>query len=91
MHHSFIVPVQISLHWQHSRAYAGGGLGVQTPPIGPSTKMHNKEKITFLALLRLFFFAMTWTSTQFKATFETFKSFFGEGGVNLSKIELTNQ
>ena len=25
------------------------------PPIGQSTKMHNKENTTFLALLRLFF------------------------------------
>ena len=33
------------------------------PPIGLSTKMHNKENITFLALLSLFFFTMTWTST----------------------------
>ena len=72
------------------RAYAGG-LGVQAPPIGSSTKMYNKEKITFLALLSQFFFAMTWTPTRFKATFETFKSFFWEGGVNLSKTELTNQ
>ena len=49
-----------------------GGLGVQAPPIGLSTKMHNKENITFLALLILFF-AMTWTSTWFKATFEAFR------------------
>ena len=33
----------------------GGVLGVQTPPIGLSTKMLNKENITFLALLSLFF------------------------------------
>ena len=32
----------------------GGVLGVQTPPIDLSTKMHNKENITFLALLILF-------------------------------------
>ena len=32
-----------------------GGLGVQTPPIGLSTKMHSKENITFLAHLSLFF------------------------------------
>ena len=39
------------------------GLGVQPPPpIGLSTKMHNKQNITFLALLSLFF-AMTWTPT----------------------------
>ena len=33
------------------------------PPIGLSDKMHNKENITFLALLSLFFFfffAVTW-------------------------------
>ena len=28
-----------------------GVLGVQTPPIGLSTKMHSKENIMFLALL----------------------------------------
>ena len=42
----------------HSRAYArggGGGLGLETPAIGLSTKMHSKENITFLALLSLFF------------------------------------
>ena len=34
----------------------GGVLGVQPPPpIGLSTKMHNKENISFLALLNLFF------------------------------------
>ena len=33
----------------------GGVCGSTPPPNGPSTKMHNKEKITFLALLRLFF------------------------------------
>ena len=37
-----------------SRAYARGG-GVQTSPIGMSTKMHIKENITFLALLSLLF------------------------------------
>ena len=31
------------------------GGGVQTSPIGMSTKMHNKENITFLALLSLLF------------------------------------
>ena len=47
----------------YSRVYAGGGLGVQTPPIGLLTKMHNKENITFLAFLSLFFcndMAPTW-------------------------------
>ena len=34
----------------------GRVLGVQTPLIGLSTKMHNKENIMFLALLSLFFF-----------------------------------
>ena len=34
----------------------GRGLGAQPPPpIGLSTKMHNKENVTFLALLSLFF------------------------------------
>ena len=66
----------------------GGGVGVQTPSIGLSTKMHNKENITFLALLSLFFFAMTWTSTYFKLTFETLRVSWGG---NLSKIKLTNQ
>ena len=33
----------------------GGFWGFKPPPIGPSTKMHYKEKITFLALLSLFF------------------------------------
>ena len=33
----------------------GGALGVQTPPIGLSTKMHRKENITFLEHLSLFF------------------------------------
>ena len=28
------------------------------PPIGLSTKMRNKENITFLALMRLFFFLL---------------------------------
>ena len=32
-----------------------GGFGGSNPPIGLSTKMHNKENITFLALLSLFF------------------------------------
>ena len=40
----------------------GGGSGVQTPPIGLSTKMHNNKNITLLALLSLFF-AMTRTPT----------------------------
>ena len=49
--------------WLLARAcrYAGGGVEVQTYPIGLLTKMHNKENITLLALLSLFFFAMTWT------------------------------
>ena len=34
----------------------GGFGGSNPPPIGLSTKMHNKENITFLALLSLFFF-----------------------------------
>ena len=34
--------------------------GVIDPPIGLSTKMQNKENITFLALLRLVF-ALEWT------------------------------
>ena len=67
-----------------------GGFGGSTPPIGLSTKMHNKENITFFSLLSLFFFALTWTPTWFKATFETFEVSWGMG-VNLSKIELTNQ
>ena len=37
-----------------SKGVRTGRLGVQTPSIGLSTKMHNKENITFLALLRLF-------------------------------------
>ena len=69
----------------------GGVWGFKPPPIGPSTKMHNKEKNYVFSTSEPVFFAMTWTPTRFKATFETFKSFFGEGGVNLSKIELTNQ
>ena len=53
------------------RTQGGGGWGFK-PPIGLSTKMLNKENITFLALLSLFF-AMTGTPTWFKATFEAFR------------------
>ena len=40
-----------------------GVWGFNPPTIDLSTKMHNKENITFLALLSLFFFAMKWTPT----------------------------
>ena len=77
--------------YNQGRTQGGGVLGVQTPPIGPSTKMHFLRKNYVFSTSEPVFFAMTWTPTRFKATFETFKSFFGEGGVNLSKIKLTNQ
>ena len=43
-----------------------------TPPIDLSIKMQNKENTTFLALLRLFFFALELTKKWFKALFETY-------------------
>ena len=49
-----------------------GGFGGSNPPIGLSTKMQNKENITFLALLSMFF--LQWHGLQndlIKATFET--------------------
>ena len=57
----FVVMSSSRFSYVGARAYAGG-LGVQPPPIGLSTKMHNKENITFLALLSLFF-VMTRTPT----------------------------
>ena len=38
-----------------SKGVRKGGFGGSNPPIGLSTEMHNKENITFLALLSLFF------------------------------------
>ena len=40
---------------QHSKGVRRG-VGGSTPPIRLSTKMHNKENLTFLVLLSLFFF-----------------------------------
>ena len=39
---------------EQGRTQGGGGVGGSNPPIGLSTKMY-KKKITFLALLSLFF------------------------------------
>ena len=51
-----MLPFNISYQLQ-PRAYArgGGGWGFKPPTIDLSTKMHNKENITFLAFLSLFF------------------------------------
>ena len=45
---------------------------IAPPPIDLSTKMQNKETTSFLALLRLFFFALELTKKWFKASFETY-------------------
>ena len=49
--------VKISIYWRShaSKGVHRGRLGGSNPPIGLSTKMHNKENTTFLALLSLFF------------------------------------
>ena len=52
--HSSGVVCQLSCSCGQGRTQ-GGVLGVQPPPIGLSTEMHNKENITFLGLLSLFF------------------------------------
>ena len=45
--------------------------------------MQNKETNTFLALLRLFFFALELTKKWFKASFETYI----QGGTNCQKLK----
>ena len=71
-----------------SRAYARGGvLGFKPPPpIGLSTKMHNKENVTFFALLRLFF-AMEWTKSDLK---HLLKHKFSGERANFSKTKPTS-
>ena len=53
--------------------------------------MHNQENITFLALLSLFFFAMAWTPTRFKATFKAFRVSKGGGLIcHRYNLEISN-
>ena len=52
----------IAITWLVTKGVRRGDFGVQTLPISLSTKMHNKENTTFLALLILFF--LQWHGLQ---------------------------
>ena len=65
-------------HRSSSVARVGGTRGAK-PPIGLPTNLQNKKNTTFLALLRLFVFALELTKKWFKASFQTYIQ--GEGGL----------
>ena len=56
-----VYPLYSAVAYPGAGGGGGGGEGSYSPLIGLSTKMQNKENITFLAFLILFFFVLEWT------------------------------